>query len=618
MANYSDIKGFTVQTLSSDPAASVASTGSWASGGNLNEGVVGNAGFGTYTAAVSVGGTQPPITAQVEEYDGSSWTTVTSIPGTTSDSMGSCGPQTNGMVFGGQSGPGSNINSTFEYDGTNWTSGGNLNTTRRDLIGAGTQTEGLAAFGAIDPPFTAEAELYNGSSWTTTTEGNTAARSRAGGGTQTSAMAYGGYTGSPAYTANAETWNGSAWTEVSNLSDLKGILGGGGASNTDQLAFGGYGGSPESARFATTEHWNGSAWTELNDLSVARSTKHSLPSAPTANQLYAGGHTPPANYVTITEEWSTTPASEFSKQVEGQLYFNSTANAFKETITDVPGGTWASGTNLNTARDSSTGVGTATANLVSGGNSPSNNYYAIVEQWDGSSWTEKNDLNVGRRYAQGNGSSTSALFVGGVIPPGNTDVASNEQWDGSSWTETGDLNTARRAGFSSQKGTVTATIVASGNHPATTNTESWDGSSWTEVNNVNTGREAGSDIGIQTSAIFAGGAGNLTNNEIWDGSSWTESTEINTGRYYVGSGGNNNILGFIAGGDASGVQTKTEVWNGTSWTEVNDMATGRYMAGQTGGSASSGIFAGGNNGSAAVATVEEWTADLANKTITAS
>ena len=304
MANYSDIKGFTVQTLSSDPAASVASTGSWASGGNLNEGVVGNAGFGTYTAAVSVGGTQPPITAQVEEYDGSSWTTVTSIPGTTSDSMGSCGPQTNGMVFGGQSGPGSNINSTFEYDATNWTSGGNLNTTRRDLIGAGTQTAGLAACGAIDPPFTAEAELYNGAAWTTTTEANTAARSRAGGGTSTSAMAYGGYTGSPAYTANAETWNGSAWTEVSNLSDLKGILGGGGASNTDQLAFGGYGGSPESARFANTESWDGTSWTEVADLSVARSTKHSLPSAPTANQLYAGGHTPPANYVTITEEWA--------------------------------------------------------------------------------------------------------------------------------------------------------------------------------------------------------------------------------------------------------------------------------------------------------------------------
>ena len=40
----------------------------------------------------------------------------------------------------------------------------------------------------------------------------------------------------------------------------------------------------------------------------------------------------------------------FSKQIEGQLFFNSTANAFKETITDFPGATWASGGALNTAR----------------------------------------------------------------------------------------------------------------------------------------------------------------------------------------------------------------------------------------------------------------------------
>ena len=40
----------------------------------------------------------------------------------------------------------------------------------------------------------------------------------------------------------------------------------------------------------------------------------------------------------------------FQKIVEGQLFFNSTANAFKETLTDIPGGTWASGGSLNTAR----------------------------------------------------------------------------------------------------------------------------------------------------------------------------------------------------------------------------------------------------------------------------
>ena len=36
MAKYSDIKGFTVQTVSSDPIASQALGGAWASGGSLN------------------------------------------------------------------------------------------------------------------------------------------------------------------------------------------------------------------------------------------------------------------------------------------------------------------------------------------------------------------------------------------------------------------------------------------------------------------------------------------------------------------------------------------------------------------------------------------------------
>ena len=54
----------------------------------------------------------------------------------------------------------------------------------------------------------------------------------------------------------------------------------------------------------------------------------------------------------ITEEWTDKPAHQFQKQIEGQLFFNSTANAFKETIFDIPAGTWASAANLNTARQS--------------------------------------------------------------------------------------------------------------------------------------------------------------------------------------------------------------------------------------------------------------------------
>ena len=118
MATYKEIKGVTIQTKDSDPVLAGAAGGSWSSGGNLNNGVVGNAGFGTYTAAVSVAGTRSPgLTSAVEHYDGSSWTTATAIP-TATGTVGACGTRTAGLIYGGQT-PGGNTNSTFEYEGEN-------------------------------------------------------------------------------------------------------------------------------------------------------------------------------------------------------------------------------------------------------------------------------------------------------------------------------------------------------------------------------------------------------------------------------------------------------------------------------------------------------------------
>jgi hypothetical protein len=421
-------------------------------------------------------------------------------------------------------------------------------------------------------------------------------------------MAYGGYTGSPAYTANAETWNGSAWTEVSNLSDLKGILGGGGASNTDQLAFGGYGGSPESARFATTEFWNGSSWTELADLSVARSTKHSLPSAPTANQLYAGGHTPPANYVTITEEWSTTPASEFSKITEGQLYFNSTANAFKETITDMAGATWASGTNFPSALYGITGFGAQDAAMMAAGPIATSESFT----YNGSAWTEQPGMNTASpstsRYFPGGFGTTTA----GVVAGGEPLQAFTETWDGSSWTEVNDMNQGRT--FNKAVGTYTAGLTAGGQSPIKGNVELWDGTNWTETTDLNTARNGTYGGGTQTSAVIAGGSTptDVTNSETWNGSSWTEVSEMNTARAMGGSAGT-VVTAVLAYGGPGNAQT--EFWNGSSWTEVNDLSTSRRSYGNA-GTAGAALFTTGEPPT--TAATEEFTASLANKTITAS
>ena len=75
MATYSNTKGFTVQTLSTDTAASQAAGGSWATGGSMNTARRGNPNpAGIQTAGLAIGGFVPPYSALTENYNGSSWT----------------------------------------------------------------------------------------------------------------------------------------------------------------------------------------------------------------------------------------------------------------------------------------------------------------------------------------------------------------------------------------------------------------------------------------------------------------------------------------------------------------------------------------------------------------
>jgi hypothetical protein len=138
--------------------------------------------------------------------------------------------------------------------------------------------------------------------------------------------------------------------------------------------------------------------------------------------------------------------------------------------------------------------------------------------------------------------------------------------------------------------------------------------------------------GIQTLAIGANGYKAPFGSdevELWDGSSWTETTESNTSRQSVRGAGTQTAfimsMGNRPGGSPSlpGNTTSryTEFWNGTSWTELNDMSTARYAGASSQGPASSStsaLYSGGYTGTAYSGASEEWAADVANKTITAS
>jgi hypothetical protein len=214
MSEYKGIKGFSIQSLSADPAdpnigqvwynstsgswkvTSATTAGTWASGGNLNTARGRGAGGGTQTTGLYFGGDIPPVSAATEKYDGTSWASANNM-NTKRQLLSGCGTQTAGLAFGGlEPTPFTTLAATEEYNGATWANSNNMVSVSRNAAGAGIQTAALAFGGTSDganplsPTLTQE---YNGSSWTTSPGSlNTGRFSFGGLGTQTAALAFGG------------------------------------------------------------------------------------------------------------------------------------------------------------------------------------------------------------------------------------------------------------------------------------------------------------------------------------------------------------------------------------------------------------------------------------------
>ena len=326
----------------------------------------------------------------------------------------------------------------------------------------------------------------------------------------------------------------------------------------------------------------------------------------------------------MTEEW--TAPSVFTKITEGQLFFNSTTNTFKETLFVISDGTWASGGSLNDGRSSFTGIGIQTAVVAASGQDGSTSLIDSVEGYNGTVWTEVNDTPVTLKYPGAGGVLTAGWLAGGLSAwNGATFDAETYEYDGTNWTDSGNINTSRYTAYGG--GPQTAAFIAGGNNTsfaAVDDTELYDGSSWTEVADLNTARANGFGNGTQTDGIFAGGSpGTKTEAETWDGTSWTEVSELNTGRYSIGVGGGTAPgSSVLAAGGATdpGNVNNVESWNGTSWTERAELAATNSSNGLGISGVTSAISFGGFSPtpSTFAVTSEHWTVDLSNKTITAS
>ena len=227
MTEYKGIKGGAVQSFEEDPdnphvgqvwynettgnlrVRQTTLTSAWAMGGNMNtaRNAVAASGFGTQTASIVFGGTDPTASptnsTKTESYNGSSFTEVNDLNTGTIQFAGA-GTQTSALGFGGRPGPSTRTAETESWNGTNWTEVNDLNTARNYLGGCGASNTSALAFGGYSTAHTGATELWNGSNWTEVNDLNTARAEFWGGGIATSALAFGGETSPTSELGNTE------------------------------------------------------------------------------------------------------------------------------------------------------------------------------------------------------------------------------------------------------------------------------------------------------------------------------------------------------------------------------------------------------------------------------
>ena len=314
MADFSTIKGFTVQSLASDPSNPVEGqvwynttstvlkgygkqgTGAWASGGTANNSHNIAYAAGTQTATLIWAGGTSGVSSnsnKTESYNGTAWTEL-ALLGTARRNGGYAGTQTSALCAGGQVPAASTLNES--WDGTSWSTESVLTTlTGRGTRAAGTSDSAVLAFG--DDSYSAASTLWNGTSWTAQPSMTTSRAYSGPIGTSTSAIATGGYPVSPAQSVNY--WDGSTWAEGADMVDGRNYAGACGPNNESGLVFGG----DAPGLSALTESYNGTAWTEVADLATAREGVQGGGTAVTA--IAGGGYSPDQ---TVSEEWNVPDA----------------------------------------------------------------------------------------------------------------------------------------------------------------------------------------------------------------------------------------------------------------------------------------------------------------------
>ena len=330
MANYKGIKGFSVQTLATDPTepASIGQVfynstegvfkvvkagggpaGTWASGTSMPTAMNNNTGFGQQTDSISAGGVAPGQTVggftNVYSYNGTSWTTLSPLPTSTYAAASVGTSSADGFLSTGATGTPTLLNFTLLYNGSSWTAGANANVSGayRDASSRGSTTAAIMFGGYTQVPLVpgiTNTESWDGTSWTIVNAMNTAKNESTGFGVQTAAISATGQAAGTSLT-NVESWDGTSWTEVAEVNTAVNDAGQAGLS-TSGIKFGGANGGGVTG---ATEFYNGTTWTEVSDLATGRSIGAS--SGTSNSALLAGGYS--GGSLSTVEEWNAPPIS---------------------------------------------------------------------------------------------------------------------------------------------------------------------------------------------------------------------------------------------------------------------------------------------------------------------
>ena len=327
MADYKGIKGFKIQSVSSDPSnltkgqiwynstsavvrGRAIGVGAWSAGAPINNSRAwGGAAGTTGTTAMYFGGNENPtppynMTTETEEYNGTSWAEVADLNTERLQIVG-LGSQSDAMAVGGFT-SGGELNASEHWNGTSWTATNNLGSQRRALGAAGHATSSAAVvWGGWDkgPALAStKTETYNGTSWTEANDLSVAAYGSGGAGTESAALSITTY--GPPSSGVCNRWDGTSWTTDGGTLNTARVLGSQhGGTQVSAIYAGGSGATVT----ADTEVYDGTSWTEVANLATAKYALGGAAANNTATVVFGGTQDGPRE--DATEEFTTPDAS---------------------------------------------------------------------------------------------------------------------------------------------------------------------------------------------------------------------------------------------------------------------------------------------------------------------